>query len=282
MSVRIFADSTCDLSADLVEKYGITIIPLYVTLGEDSYKDGVDGTPDMIYEHFDRTQQTPKTAAPTLGDFMEKFAPAVANGDEIVFIGISGQMSACVSGALLAAQEFPGAVIEAVDSQNLSTGIGLVVIKAAEMAAQGKGAAEIAARLREIVPKVRASFVIDTLTYLYRGGRCSALQAFGANALRLKPKIMVENGRMGTGEKYRGKIVKCAKKYARDIIAGIKKADADRVFITSSRCDPEIIRVVDETVRAAGIFTEILHTTAGCVITSHCGPNTIGVLYIEQ
>lgn len=282
MSIRIYADSTCDLSKEQLEKYNITIVPLYVTLGDENFRDGIDITPEQIFKHFEETKQTPKTAAPTLGDFMEYFAPAVQNGDDIIFIGISSHMSACCNNALLAAEEFPQVKIEVVDSQNLSTGIGLLVLKAAEFIQSGMDVSKAANEVRALVPKVRASFIIDTLTYLYHGGRCNALQAFGANALRLKPKIQVTDGRMGTGVKYRGTILHCAERYAQDVLSAIQQADRSRVFITYSKSDLRLIHCVRKVVERADIFNEISQTDAGCVITSHCGPNTIGVLYIEQ
>jgi len=282
MAIRILTDSTCDLSKELLERYDISVLPLHVTLGDKNYRDGVDINIDMIYRHFESTKETPKTAAPSLGDLMDFFQPAVDAGDDIIFICISAQMSATYSNALLAAKEFPNTKIEVVDSANLSTGVGLLVMKAGEFVQAGMPVEEAASKIRALVPKVRASFVIDTLTYLYHGGRCTALQAFGANALGLKPKIVVANGKMGTSTKYRGKINKCLLKYTKEILDNLPAVDPSRVFVTYSSPDPALYGPIKEMVEASGKFNEVLCTTAGCVISSHCGPNTLGVLYIEE
>ena len=279
--IKLIADSTCDLSKDLIAQHDIQIQPLYVTLGEDSRKDGVEITIDEVFAYADRTRTTPKTAAVTIADAMETFTPWVQQGYDIVYISISDKMSSSYANAVIAAREV-GGNIEVVDSMNLSTGIGLLVLKAAQLIDEGLGAAEVAARLRQAVPKVRASFIIDTLTYLYRGGRCSAVQAIGASALNLKPEIVVVDGAMRPDKKYRGNIVRSAERYAADVLAGAGNADFTRVFITYSPSDPELVQAVRRVVEQDGRFGEVLLTQAGCVIGSHCGPNTIGVLYMEK
>lgn len=279
--VKLFADSTCDLSPELVERYDISVISLYVTLGDESRRDA-DLEIREIFEYVDHTKQMPKTAAITLEDFHTAFKAAVDAGQDAVYIGISSKFSSTVSNASIVAADFPPGRVEIVDSQNLSTGIGLLLLLAGDLIHRGLGAAEVAARVREAVPKARASFIIDTLTYLYRGGRCSALQAFGANALGLKPSIVVEDGAMRPDKKYRGNIVRCAEKYAEDILAGAAHADPSHVFITHSPSDAELVEAVRAKVAAAGMFNEIHLTNAGSVVASHCGPNTIGVLYMEQ
>lgn len=281
-STKIIADSTCDLSCELIEKYDVDIVPLHVILGEESYSDGVDIQPQAVMEYCERTRSTPKTAAPSLAEIMELFAPYVEQGRDIVFISISSEMSACFQNAKLAAAEFPGAKIECVDARNLSTGIGLVVLEAAEMAQEGLDAQEIAQRLEDIIPRVRASFVVDTLLYLYRGGRCSALQAFGANMMNLKPQIVVSDGQMHPTEKYRGNINRSAKRYAAHVLERLDRIDPKRVFITFSPAEREEVDGVRSVVEQTGHFREIHETHAGCVVTSHCGPGTIGVLYIEK
>lgn len=280
--VKLIADSTCDLSPELIKRYNISIIPLYVTLGDESRRDGVDVTLDELFAYADRTKQTPKTAAVSIVDFQEAFKPIIDVGQDIVYIGLSAKFSSSVSNAMVAAGDFPPERIMVVDSMNLSTGIGLLVLLAGEQIEQGLGAAEVAERVREAAPKVHASFIIDTLLYLYRGGRCSAIQAFGANALSLKPSIIVVDGGMKPDKKYRGSIVRSAEKYAADILAGAQNADRRHVFITYSPCEKEIIEVVRRVVEASGLFDEVHLTPAGCVIASHCGPNTIGVLYMEK
>ncbi len=279
--IKLIVDSTCDLSADLVARHNIQIMPLYVTLGEDSRRDGVDITVEEVFAHSERTHTTPKTAAVTIADWIELFTPWVQQGYDIVCLTISDKMSSTYANAVIAAREV-GGVIEIVDSMNLSTGVGLLALLAGELIDQGLGAAQVAQRLREAAPKVRSSFIIDTLTYLYRGGRCSAVQAFAASALNLKIEIVVADGAMRPNRKYRGSILRSTERYAADILAGAANADTTRVFITHSPSDPRIVEEVKRLVKQSGIFQEVLVTQAGCVIGSHCGPNTIGVLYMEK
>ncbi|OPY92085.1 MAG: Fatty acid-binding protein [Syntrophaceae bacterium PtaU1.Bin231] len=279
-SVKIIADSTCDLPGSLRERLDIDIVPLYVLLGDQAFKDGVDIDQDRIFEHFDKTQRTPTTSAASVQDFVDAFGPYARQGRDIVFIGISSEMSATCQNALLAAREFPGVTIRVADSRNLSSGIGLLVIKAAEMAGEGRTADAIADRITAMTGLVRASFVIDTLTYLYRGGRCSRLQMLGANALGLKPKIAVRDGQMGPEEKYRGRLSRVVEKYARDALSDLAGIDPARVFITHSRCDRDVVETALDAVRRAGYFQQIHDTDCGSVIASHCGPGTLGVLYM--
>jgi DegV family protein with EDD domain len=280
--VKIIADSTCDLSPELIKRHDISIIPMYVNLGDESHRDGVDITLQELFDYTDRTKQTPKTAAVTIVDFLEAFRPPIDAGQDILYVGISMKFSSSVPNAVKAAAEFPPGRVEVVDSMSLSTGIGLLLLLAGELAEQGLTAAEIAPVLRDAAPKVRASFIIDTLMYLYRGGRCSAVQAFGANALHLKPSIVVEDGAMRPDRKYRGSIVRCAEKYASDVLAGAVNAGRRHVFITYSPSEPELVECVRALVEGSGMFDEVHLTSAGCVIASHCGPNTIGVLYMEK
>ena len=281
--IKLIADSTCDLSAELIKRYNVSIMPLYVNLGEASRRDGVDVTVQELFDYTARTKQTPKTAAISISDCMEAFTPWIEAGQDILFIGISTQLSSTVANAVIAAQEFPAGRIEVVDSMNLSTGIGLLVLRAAEMIEQGAALSEIAEHLRQTAPKGRASFIIDTLLYLYRGGRCTALQAFGANALSLKPSIVVADGAMRPDKKYRGNIVRCAERYAVDVLAAAAgNADRGHVFITHTPSEPGIVKAVKAAVESSGLFEHVHETDAGAVIASHCGPNTIGVLYVEK
>ena len=280
--VKIIADSTCDLSPELIKKYDLEIVPLYVTLGDESLRDGVDITPDELYRWADKNKTTPKTAAITQADAYKVMKKYVEQGCEIVYTGISSEMSVAHGNAQLAAEEFPDARIAVVDSKNLSTGVGHTVIKAAELAQEGLGAFEIKEKLDKFTPLVRASFVVDTITYLYRGGRCSAIAAFGATALNLKPSIVVEDGRMRPDAKYHGKIDRALKKYVQGMIPELIKARPDRVFITHSGSSEDTINMVKGYIDELKYFKEVLITRAGCVISSHCGPGTLGVLYVEQ
>uniref|UniRef100_UPI004055A776 DegV family protein n=1 Tax=Acetatifactor sp. TaxID=1872090 RepID=UPI004055A776 len=283
MSVKIISDSTCDLSKDLIEKYEIEILPLHVLLGEEDYLDGVTISPDEIYSWSDANKTTPKTSAPSIAEVIDIFEKWVAEGSEIVCFSISQQMSATCNVMKMAAEELgKEEQIQVVDSANLSAGVGLLVVKAAEMALEGKTAKEIAACVESLKPYVRASFVVDTLTYLYRGGRCSGLAALAGGALKLHPKIVVENGTMSPTKKYRGKMPVVIMSYVKDMEEQLNNALSDRVFITHSGCEPEVIEEVTEYLKSLGIFKEILVTRAGGVISSHCGPGTLGVLFIEQ
>lgn len=281
--VKILSDSTCDLSSDLLKAFDIHTVPLYVTLGEKSLKDGITITPHQIYEHYEATKKTPKTAASTLADFYQFFEPYADAGQDIVYIGISEEMSSTVQNARVAAREFPNVTIRCVDSRSLSTGIGLLVLKACDMAREGASADTIADALEATAPRVSASFVVDDVSFLYHGGRCSAVQAFGASLFSLKPQIVVKDGKMSPAEKFRGSIQRVAKLYAEQALRDVHRIDPTRVFITySPETDAAVVQAVREAVESKRYFKNIYQTEAGCVITSHCGRNTIGVLYVEK
>lgn len=279
--VKIISDSTSDLSTELLQKYDISILPLHILLGERECEDGRDISPDEIYSWSDANKVTPKTSAPSLDRAMEVLRPYVEEGREIVCFAISSDMSTSSNVMRLAAEELDaGALVHVVDSANLSTGIGLLVIEAAIMAKEGKTAGEIVERIEELKPYVRASFVVDTLTYLHRGGRCSGLAAMAGGALKLHPQIVVEGGKMKPSKKYRGKMNKVLKAYVCDMENDLKTAKKDRVFITHSGCDREVIDDIYTYLKGLEVFDEILITRAGGVISSHCGPGTLGVLFI--
>lgn len=281
--VRIVADSTCDLSKALVEKYDITILPLHILLGEEEFLDGVTIAPEDIYKWSDENKTTPKTSAAGIDETLDVLKPILAAGDEVVLFSIASGMSTTNNVFRMAVEELEAeAHVRVIDSANLSTGIGLQVIEAACMAKEGKTLDEIATAIEEIKPRVRASFVVDTLTYLHRGGRCSGLAALAGGVLKLHPKIVVKNGVMGADKKYRGKIDSAIKNYVQDMEESLLKAKRDRVFITHSGCDREVINDVREYLESLNVFCEILETRAGGVVSSHCGPGTLGVLYIED
>lgn len=279
--VKIISDSTCDLSQELLEKYDVEIVPLHILLGDQEYEDGRSITPDEIYAWSDANGVTPKTSAAGIDQMIEAYRPYVDNGDEIVIFSISSDMSTTYNVMRMAAAELEAEdKIFVVDSANLSTGVGLQVIEAAIMAQEGKSAEEIVAHIQDISPRVRASFVVDTLTYLHRGGRCSGVAALAGGMLKLHPKIVVENGKMKPEEKFRGKMSKVVMDYVKTMEEDLKKAEKTRVFITHSGSEPEIIGAVREYLEGLNYFDEILETRAGCVVSSHCGPGTLGVLYI--
>lgn len=281
--VKIIADSTCDLSQELLTKYDISILPLHVLLGEEEYLDGRTIAPDQIYSWSDAHKTTPKTSAPSLVEATELMKPYVEEKREIVCFSISDEMSTSGNVMRLAAEELGASqLVTVINSANLSTGIGLLVIEAAIMAGNGATGKEIAERMEDLKPLVRASFVVDTLTYLHRGGRCSGVAALAGSALKLHPKIVVENGKMAPQKKYRGKIDRVILDYVHDLEEDLKSAKKDRVFITHSGCDKEVVEAVRSYLEGLQVFDEILETRAGGVISSHCGPGTLGVLFIER
>ena len=278
--VQITADSTCDLSPELIAQYHIVTIPLYVGLGEATYRDGVDIHPQMIFDAYNQRQILARTSAVNEMDYLRLFTSYAEQGREVVHITLSESMSSCYQNACLAAQKVPG--VHVVDSANLSTGSGHLVLLAAQWAQQGMDGASIAQALMQARARVDASFVLDTLTYLYKGGRCSALAAFGSNLLHLKPCIEVRGGAMGVGKKYRGPLEKCMVQYVKDRLRHPETIDPSRLFITYTQGTPLHIRnAVRETVDACMHFDEILYTVAGSTISSHCGPNTLGILYLR-
>lgn len=281
--IKIISDSTCDLTKELLDKYDITILPLHVILGDKDLLDGVTVTPDEIYEWADENKTTPKTSAPSIEDAIDLFKPFIDNGDSIIYFSISKEMSTSINVINLAADELEATdKIFVIDSANLSTGVGHLVLEAAIMAQNGMDAPSIVAQIEELKPRVRASFVVDTLTYLHRGGRCSSVAALAGGVLKLHPKIVVENGKMNATKKYRGKIESVILSYAKDMEEEYRNAKTDRVFITHSGCDEEIIKSVYSYLKELNIFDEIIVTRAGSVISSHCGYGTLGVLFISK
>jgi len=278
--VIISSDSTCDLSKELIERYQIKVLPLGVTLGDEIYRDGVDVTPDDIYAYHAKTGQLPKTSAINVAENMDFFEELTKDGSAVVHFTISASMSATYNNARMAAEEFEDVYV--VDSKNLSTGKGLLVIAAAELAKQGMEAGEIAEKVAALADCVDASFIVDNLEYLAKGGRCSSVAAFGANLLQLKPCITVKGGAMGVGKKYRGKFGKVLMEYVAERLADGDDIDTDRVFVTHAGCAPEVVDSVVEAVKNTLPFKEVFVTRAGCTISSHCGANTLGVLFVHK
>lgn len=278
--VLIASDSTCDLSPELIERYGIKILSLGVNLGEKLYADGVDITPDDIYEYYSVTGELPKTSAVNMCDFEDFFREYTNKGYSIVCFTISSDMSSTFNNARMAAEEFENVYV--VDSRNLSTGSGLLVCAAGDMARDGMSASEIYESVTALRDRVSASFIIDDLEFLCKGGRCSALAAFGANLLKLKPCITVSGGAMGVSKKYRGPFVQVLSTYISEQLSDCDNVDPERVFITHAGCDEEIYTACVEQVKALGIFKEVLVTRAGCTVSSHCGRNTLGILFIKK
>ena len=279
----IISDSTRKKKKDILEKYDVDILPLHIILGDEEYLDGKNITPEEIYRWADEHATTPKTSAPALEDAINLMKPYIDRGDELICFSISNSMSSSGQVMMMAAEELEASNrVHVIDSANLSTGIGLLVVEAAILAKEGKRAAEIVQTIEEYKPYVRASFVVDTLVYLHRGGRCSGVAALVGGALKLHPQIVVEQGAMHPAKKYRGKIKTAVLSYVKDQEEGLRRAKKDRIFITHSGCDVQIVGEVRAYLESLGIFDEIIETRAGGVISSHCGPGTLGVLYIEQ
>lgn len=278
--VIITADSTCDLSQDLIERYDVRIIPLTILLDNESYQDGVEFTPADMYVRYHADGTLPKTAAPSLQQFLDFFGPLVEAGNEVVHLDISAELSGTYNTASIAAQELGG--VYTVDSRMLSTGVGLLVIEAAECRDRGMGAAEIAEHVRSLTDKVDTSFVLDTLDFMWKGGRCSGVAALGANLLRLKPGLEMKDGKLGVYRKYRGNINAVYRQYITERLAG-KTIRPGHVFITESgEIDPGVVEELEALVHQLIPVKEIHHTLAGCTVSSHCGPKTLGVLFIRE
>lgn len=280
MTYQIISDSTCDLSPEQIRKYNIRLMPLYVHLGDKDYRDGVDIHPDDIYAHVAAGGDLAATAAVNLADYVQVFSEYARKVDFVLHIDISSDFSCCYQNARLAAADYDNVYV--VDSRNLSTGHGLVVLEAARLAESGMPPEQIVEELNRLTARVRASFILDRLDYMKKGGRCSAVAMLGANLLRLRPCIQVKDGKMGVEKKYRGSFEKCVRDYITDRLAGQTDLDLRRVFITHSGVSPEIEALAVQTVRSLQPFEEICVTRAGCTVSSHCGPGTLGVLFIEK
>ncbi len=282
--VILFADSSIDLTKELCERYSIHTVPIHVILQEKTYEDGVDITTEEIFDHYYKTKELPKTAAINVNDIVTALSPYVDDGYEIVYISLGSALSSSYRNSCLAAEELQGKVYP-IDSCSLSTGAGLLAIEAAERIAQGMSAKQVAEEVTALNQKNHASFVLDTLEFLRAGGRCSALAAFGANLLGLKPSIKVFNdqqGAMGVGKKYRGKYEKVVFEYIDDTLAQYDNIKTDRAFVTYSSMDDDIEKKVFDYVVSKGIFKEVFLTRASGTISSHCGPNTLGVLFMTE
>ena len=280
MKIKILSDSTCDLSAQLLAEHDITLVPLTVVKAEEQYKDGVTITPADIFSHVAAGGDLCSTAANSIGeyaDYFEKYAPEY---DGVIHITIGSGFSSCYQNACLASEDFPN--VRVIDSQNLSTGQGLVVLKACELAAAATDLDALAEELRAYTEKVEASFLVDKLDYLVKGGRCSSAAAQGAYLLNLKPCIEVKGGKMTVGKKYRGNYAKCLANYVKERLDGREDIDRSALFVTQTTVSDECNAAVLEAVKTYGKFDTIYETTAGCTVSCHCGPGTLGILFVRK
>lgn len=278
MKIVITAESTVDLTDELKEKFNIKTVPFTVLLGDETHKDGEIDT-SLIFDYVKKNKILPKTSAVNEYQFTEFFGELKKEYDAIIHFSLSSEMSSAYSNAKKVAETMENVYV--VDSRTLSTGIALLAIKASKLASEGKSPEEIVKAIEELIPKTHASFVIDRLDYLYKGGRCNALQLLGANLLKLKPFINVEGGKMGVFKKYRGKWTETLKKYFDDLMEMHSGFDKDEVFITYTTAPQEIVDELSEKLKKEG-FKNINVTRAGCTVTSHCGENTLGVLFISN
>ncbi len=279
--IIIASDSTTDLGPELIEQYNIRILPLGVSLGEQFYKDGVDITSDDIYSFYEKNGVLPKTSAPNIGELTDFFGKLVSDGSSVIYFTISSLMSSSYSNACIAASEYDN--IHVVDTKNLTSGGGLAVLKACEMVREGTLSADaIAEKCRELTEKTEASFVVDSLEFLKKGGRCSSLAALGANLLSIKPKIVVKDGKMEVGTKYRGKFQAVLSKYIHELLDNRDDIDSSAAFITHGGADEAVVEACLEEVKSTGIFEKIYITHAGCTICSHCGKDTVGILFMRK
>lgn len=276
--VVIIVDSTCDLPKEVIEQNEIVIVPLTVNFSDSSYHDGVDITTPQLYKLVAEKNELPKTAAITLGEINAIYEKYINLGYDIIYTGIGSSMSKSYENAVMMSKEFPEGRIHVVDSMNLSTGIGLLIMKASKWRTEGKSAAEIAELMREEVPYVKSQFIVDTMEYLHKGGRCSGVAKLFGTILKIKPLIVVRDGKMGVGGKPRGKIEACLDKLVEMVIEDKENIDLSQVFVTHSEADDYceyLLARVKEVLPEANIMT----SRAGCIISTHCGQGTIGVLY---
>ena len=281
MKIKILSDSTCDLSQELLEKNNITLVPLTVIKNDEPFVDGVTITPAEIFAHVAAGGDLCSTTATNMGEYAEWFEKYAGEYDGVVHINIGSGFSSCYQNACIAAEEVGGVYV--MDSRNLSTGIGLLVLRACELARQGMAAEVIVSAIREMAGRVDATFVPESLEFLKMGGRCSAAAALSASLLRIKPCIQVRDGQMVVGKKYTGNMGNVLMKYVSDRLSDLESVDLSRIFIThSGMSDPALVDKVKDAVLAIAPFEDVQVTRAGCTVSNHCGPNTLGVLFCKK
>ncbi len=280
MRIKILSDSTCDLSPELLAANQIDLVPLTIIKGEAQFKDGITIRPEDIFRHVAQGGALCSTAANSIGEYTDMFARYSGGYDGIIQINIGSNFSSCYQNACAAAADFPN--VRVIDSRNLSTGQGLVVLKACEWAKTAENLDDLAQRLRAFTEKVEASFLLDRLDYMVKGGRCSSAAALGANLLNLKPCIEVKDGKMVVVKKYRGHYAKCLENYVKDRLANRDNLERDILFVTHTPVSEDCHRAVMNAVDAHGHFRHTYETEAGCTVSCHCGPGTLGVLFVRK
>ena len=280
MKIKITADSTCDLGKELAQKYDIDFMPLNIALGDNDYLDGVTIVPDDIYKFYEETKCLPKSGARSAYDYEEFFKKYASDDCAVIHFNISEQMSVSHNNAVMASKEVPNVYV--IDSKNLSTGTALLMLYAQDLIEEGLAVEEIVEKVMARRDNVRASFVVDSLEFLHKGGRCSATSKIFANMLGIKPVIEVKDGAMGVAKKHMGTYKRCITKYIKETFEAYPNPDTKRIFVTHTKMAPEILELVMDLVKSYGVFEEIIETTAGCTITTHCGEGTLGVLFIDN
>ncbi|UNK17373.1 DegV family protein [Paenibacillus sp. N3/727] len=279
--IKIFADSTCDLPSSWIEEYDIGIVPLYVVFGEDSLRDGVDITPLELYAKVEETGSLPKTAAPSPSDFIAAFSPFIEQGDDILFLSLSSELSSTYQNAVIASEELPSGRVTVIDSRNLSCGIGLLVMKAVHAAKEGSTIPQIVDLVNSYTDQVECEFVIDTLDYLYKGGRCSGMQNVIGSLLKIRPVIKVVNGGMIPAYKVRGKKEKALEQMLSNALDRVQDMDNDLIVVVHTMAESEALMLKKALQEKTGA-RQVSISTAGCVISSHCGPHTVGLMYTKK
>ena len=280
MKIKILSDSTCDLSRELVEANDITIVPLTVIKDGKAYKDGVNITPSEIFEHVAAGGDLCSTTANNVGEYDDFFSKYSKEYDGVIHINLGSGFSSCYQNACLAAEDYPN--VRVIDSMNLATGQGLVVLEACRLAKEATDLDELAEQLRQFTTRVEASFLLDQLKYMVKGGRCSSAAALGANLLNLKPCIEVKNGKMSVVKKYRGNYAKCLANYVKDRLDGRDDLDDNILFLTHTPVTEDCHQAVTDAIAQYGNFKNIYETDAGCTVSCHCGPGTLGVLFVRK
>jgi DegV family protein with EDD domain len=280
MKIKILSDSTCDLPAQLLEKYNISLVPLTVVKDGKEYKDGITITPANIFEHVAAGGELCSTSAANIGEYTDIFEKYAGEYDAVIHINLGSGFSTCYQSACLAAEEFDN--VRVIDSKNLTAGQGFVVLKACELAETMEDLDAIVEELRAFTEKVEVSFVVDKLDYLVKGGRCSSAAALGANLLGLKPCIEVKDGKMSVVKKYRGNYAKCLTTYVKERLEGRDDIDRSKIFVIQTVVSEECYNGVLEAVNTYGNFETVYENTAGCTISCHCGPGTLGILFVRK
>ena len=280
MHIKITSDSTCDLGQTLLEKHNITLARLAVMKGGKEFTDGVTIYPQDIFDHVAAGGELCSTAAFSIGQYQSFFGQFAKQYDAVIHVNISAEFSSCNQNALTAAGDFDNVYV--VDSRNLSTGQGLVVLEAVKLRQQGLSAQEIVEKLRDFIPRVEASFVMNQLKYMVKGGRCSSATALGANLLNLKPCIEVKDGKMTVVKKYRGSYSKCLVAYVKDRLENREDLEYSTLFVTHTPVKDADLEAVKNAIPASPAFENVYYTEAGCTVSCHCGPETLGVLFVRK